>query len=176
MWYSYGDQRVTCGSWFSPFTMGHKALNPCRQAWWQVTLPTEPSPRFQKDFLKKLMLQGTCLDLCFHCSPGLGWCPWTMLPLKVIKMSAVCAASWSHVDVHRQGCFWDPYLYQRSFCSQGLCLQAVLSPETMIHDPTGYKEQGSHFCYDIDACKCIAEKEGYGMLLWQSLLSFPPKE
>lgn len=73
--------------------------------------------------------------LCYHQKPH--WCPWPVLPPKVMWMSVGCAAAWGHVDIsglsvvctaarhlvdaHGLGCCWNLYWYPWSMLSWRAC-------------------------------------------------------
>lgn len=78
-------------------------------------------------------------------------------------MWVACVTIWDHGDVCGLGCLLGHCLGPWAYRSWAPCLWSVLSPETMwkamARAPTDYKEQGIHFCSDIDDCRDIVEKE-----------------
>lgn len=87
--------------------------------------------------------------------------PWSVLQLRAMWMSMICAPTGGHAEVHGLCCHQGPWW----------CLWSILLPEamckSMIHAATDYKEQGSFFCSDSNDYRFMGEIERYRRLLWQ---------
>lgn len=91
------------------------------------------------------------------------------LSLKSMWMLALCAVTWSHIDVHRLGCHWRPCwgpwheLTLEVRCTSTFCVVDTIR-NSLNHVLVDWKGQGSFFCSGMDNWIKIRLRERWKVL------------